>query len=1169
MAMSISLDERQQRFEEVVAEYLEAAEAGRAVSQEGLLQRHPDLAEEITAFFTHQEEVARLAGPLRKLAGFTPPPAFGPTVATAGTTELAGQSHAFGDYELLEEIGRGGMGVVYKARQLSLGRVVALKVLPLAATMDPRHLQRFHNEARAAAGLHHEHIVPVYAVGQERGVHYYAMQFIDGWTLAQFLEQQRQGKDAARPDEPAADNAPAAAPSADTGAQACATTVQTPRDAAHFRRVAAWGVEAAEALEHAHQLGIVHRDIKPGNLMLDGQGKLWVTDFGLARVAADSGLTLTGDLVGTLRYMSPEQALAKRVVIDHRTDVYSLGVTLYELLTGRPAVGGSTREEILRQILDAEPRRPRQLDRAIPRDLETIVLKASAQEPERRYATAQELADDLRRLLLDEPIRARRPSLAQRVRKYARRHRAAVWAIAVVALVLTATGLWYVQDRAEQRAEEARREADQRQGTREVLAEATRLQRQARWPQARAVLAQGLAQLGEEPPLELRQPLEQARRDLELVVRLDNIRMKKADIFKGKPYWSMADADYAAAFRDAGLLDEGEDATVVAARIRNSPVRPALVAALDDWASVARERTRRARLLEIARRADPDPLRDRLREPALWEDAKALAAKLAGVEVAALGPQFAVALGVHVSDGDAIALLTAAQARFPDDFWLNHELGEMHRLAKRWDKAIGYYRAALAVRPDMAVVHLALGVCLGETGGPKEAVAAYRHAVQFGPELALAHCNLGAALMGLGRLDEAIGECQRAIELDDKVSMAHTNLGSAFGRKGQFGKAVVEYRKAIKLDRKNVLAHRGLGHAFALQKKLAEAVRVFRQSLDINPDDAETYFDLGNVVLTLGNLPDAEAAFRNAVKLKPDDIRAYVNLSFVLRRMKRATEAEAVARDAVRLRPTFAMAHKNLGNALFDQQKFIDAEVAFRKVLELGDDSAATHNNLAGCLLEQGRFAEGLAALRKSHEIGSRTPGSQYPSAGVVRNVERMAELDAKLPRVLKGEVKPSDARECLELARICESPWRALHAAAVRLYAEAMAADHRLAVSLKGQYRYRAARAAALAGCGQGKDAGQTDYEERLRLRRQALTWLRTDVAAYRRLLDEMPAKAGPVVRAQMEHWKQEKDLAGVRTPAALAGLPAAERKEWHGLWTEVDALQRAAGEPAKKTAD
>ncbi len=190
-----------------------------------------------------------------------------------------------------------------------------------------------------------------------------------------------------------------------------------------FRSAAKLGIQAAEALQHAHDLGVLHRDIKPGNLMLDADAQLHITDFGLARIEADAGVTMTGDILGTLRYMSPEQALAKRVVIDQRSDIYSLGVTLYELLTLQPAFSGNDRQSLLQQIAFEEPKLPTRINRAIPRELETIVMKAIAKNPRERYATAQELADDLGRYLDDMPIQAKRPSLLQRTNKWTHRNK--------------------------------------------------------------------------------------------------------------------------------------------------------------------------------------------------------------------------------------------------------------------------------------------------------------------------------------------------------------------------------------------------------------------------------------------------------------------------------------------------------------------------------------------------------------------------------------------------------------------------------------------------------------------------------------------------------------------------------------------------------------------------
>jgi serine/threonine protein kinase len=346
-----------------------------------------------------------------------------------------------GDFRIFREIGRGGMGIVYEAEQLSLGRRVALKVLPFAATMDPRQLQRFQNEARAAASLEHPHIVPVHGVGCERGVHYYAMRFIEGQSLAEVIAAQRGPSKPRLLSEPRPSGRgewqplPDGRGSDSTTPVAALTTQRAPRDAASFRQIAEWGIQAAEALEYAHSLGIVHRDIKPANLMIDGQGHLWVTDFGLARTAADAGLTMTGDVLGTLRYMSPEQALARHGLVDHRTDVYSLGTTLYELLTGKPAVSGKDREEILNAITLEEPHRPRAIDSAIPRDLETIVLKAMTKEPDDRYATARDLAGDLRRFTGDRPITARPPSLWKKAAKWSQRHKPLIYAAVACLLI--------------------------------------------------------------------------------------------------------------------------------------------------------------------------------------------------------------------------------------------------------------------------------------------------------------------------------------------------------------------------------------------------------------------------------------------------------------------------------------------------------------------------------------------------------------------------------------------------------------------------------------------------------------------------------------------------------------------------------------------------------------
>ncbi|HEV3342816.1 MAG TPA: serine/threonine-protein kinase [Pirellulales bacterium] len=466
----------------VVQDYMAELDQGRAPDRGSYLNRYPELADAISQCLDGLEMV-RAAGPRSSSA------AAGRSLAT----EPAPQ--ALGDFQIVRELGRGGMGVVYEAVQLSLARRVALKVLPFAATFDARQLQRFKNEAQAAALLHHTNIVPIYAVGCERGVHFYAMQLIEGHSLAVLIAQLREqaglasagarrvgesrgaelsggiaatdtylGSPAGSPDHPNLLPRPSAASEQlhSTAGVSLSMTARAPRGADnYFQKVVRLMIQAAEALEHAHQLGIVHRDIKPANLLANTSGALWVADFGLAQFQADASLTRTGDLVGTFRYMSPEQASGQRTTVDHRTDVYSLGATFYELLTLEPVFAGETRHELLYDILHGEPKAPRHINRAIPVELETIVLKALRKVPAERYSSAGELAEDLRRFLDNRPILARRPTTIDRARKWSRRHPSVVVAamllltVSLVALAINNRMIAQEQAKTAQRANEA------------------------------------------------------------------------------------------------------------------------------------------------------------------------------------------------------------------------------------------------------------------------------------------------------------------------------------------------------------------------------------------------------------------------------------------------------------------------------------------------------------------------------------------------------------------------------------------------------------------------------------------------------------------------------------------------------------------------------------------
>jgi len=394
------LSEREERFGEIVFAYLREREEGRRPDPGEWLARYPEFATELAGFFADQEEVERLGAPLREIARAGERPATEDPAATVseGASPSPGTSPgAFGDYELLGEIARGGMGVVYRARQRGLNRLVALKMVRAGEWASADEVQRFRNEAAMVALLDHPHIVPVHEVGEQTGQLYFSMKLVEGGSLAEHLGRFR----------------------------------DDPKAAA--RLVAA----VARAVHHAHQRGVLHRDLKPSNILLDAEGRPHVTDFGLARrVEGDSSLTQSGAIVGTPGYMAPEQATGSRQAITTVTDVYGLGAILYALLAGRPPFRGETVLETLEQVRNREPEPPRPDNRLVSRDLETVCLKCLHKDPARRYPDAAALADDLQRFIDNEPILARRTGVLEHLARWARRRPFAVALIAVSLLVL-------------------------------------------------------------------------------------------------------------------------------------------------------------------------------------------------------------------------------------------------------------------------------------------------------------------------------------------------------------------------------------------------------------------------------------------------------------------------------------------------------------------------------------------------------------------------------------------------------------------------------------------------------------------------------------------------------------------------------------------------------------
>jgi serine/threonine-protein kinase len=1059
----------------------------------------------------------------------------------AASLDVGGDLPKIPGYELQTVLGYGGMGVVYKARHLRLNRIVALKMLRAGAHAAPHELARFRREAEAVAGLRHPNIVQVYDVGDHEARPYFTMEFIEGGSLRQKL-------------------------------------ASTPQPA---RESAALAATLSQAVEAAHQGGIVHRDLKPANILLTADGTAKIADFGLARhFDTDAAVTSSGARLGTPSYMAPEQAIGKAHTIGPSADIYSLGAILYELLTGRPPFRGETAVETELQVIHEEPVPPSRLNSKVPRDLETICLKCLHKDPERRYTTAAALAEDLHRFQRSEPIAARPAGLLERTAKWVRRHptQSALLAAGLLLVVMAVSAsLWLVVQ-----------QAHERDALKADLNELARLQASARWTEARGALERAEARFGGGAPRDVRQRLGQARRDLDMVIRLDSIRLNRVTRGELVFYQAQADRDYQRALREAGLGNVLENPARAAAVVKDSAVRAALVAALDDWAVCCNDKGRRDWLLEVARQADIDPQgwRRRFVVPAAWDDPAALA-ELARIVPADQSVSLLLALGerLRATGPDATAFLKRVQKEHPADFWANLILGNA-TLQLAPQEAAGYYRAALASRPAAAVGYVGVGDALRLQNWLDEAIDYYKKAIQVDPGYARAYSNLGLALLTHGRVDQAIDYCRKALELDPDYAWAHYNFGNALRATGRLDEAYDHYRHVLRVDPKNPEVHNCLASVLLPQGRGQVAQVEWRKALDANPPEFAAWQGYAESCLFLGQQQEyrrtrralldrfgttgephvAEPVGRACLLLpsEGDDLQRATALA------DRAVAAKASTPEWIYRYFLFAK-----GLAEYRQGRLESA------VSLMEGEAAKVMGPCPRLVLAMAEHGQGQTTLARESlalaVIAFDWSAAQADHRDVLvchilrREAEAMILLN--LPAFLAGEYQPHDNDERLALLGACQ--FQGLYRAAAGLYADAFTADGGLADKLAAECsfraargdeqpigrveelstvcRYPAARCAALVARGLGKDGAGLGDAERTRWLRQARQWLQADLALWSKTLDGPSRSARDLARKMLTRWQVDPDLAGLREPRELDQLAAADRNECLTLWNEV----------------
>jgi tetratricopeptide (TPR) repeat protein len=849
-------------------------------------------------------------------------------------------------YEVQREIARGGMGRILAAHDLTLDREVAIKVLLPGHSAEDAE-RRFLREAKITARLPHPAIPPVYALGVlSEGGPFLAMKLIRGQTLAALLKE---------------------APSQ----RVLPLLVQV------FEQV-------AQAVGFAHARGIVHRDLKPANVMVGEFGEVQVMDWGLAKLitndeapgsetdvnAVDHDETLAGSVLGTPAYMPPEQARGEQV--DARADVFALGGILCAILTGRAPFVGTSAAEVMQRtakgdLADALTR----LD-ACGADVELVTLAKrclssnAADRPADGKAVAVEVdaygAGVEKRLRKAEMERAAAEAEAREQRKRRKVQLALAAAVGLLLTGSTAVAVWHADRKATEARLEGERDTEQRlkaeqaqQGVQQSLALAPILRRQCRFNEAAALLVQA-AELARSGAPELLAEVEQAQRDLAFVVELDEIRVRKwlwivEEGAKGGLNTHVAPSEYRKAFADRGLDLTLLKPAEAASRIAASRVKTELTAAVDDWALYEPDDDLRIRLLEIARRADPDPWRDRLRDPAVRSDRDEVA-RLAADADPATTPSTALSTLAELLRRhrlDRSSYLAAARAKRPADFELAFAEGWLHQDSSR-GLQIGPYEAARAIRPDNPVVWAILALALKNAGDLDGAIAAYEEAVRLNPKAVRAHYNLGIALRDKGDLERAIGCYREAIRLDPTLAVAHIALGNALRVQGELNSAIAAYQEAVRVDSHNFLAHVNLGSAFCVTKKWDAAVAAYEEAIRLEPNSAPAHTGLGNARKAKGDLDAAIGAYRSAVRLDPQYALAYTGLGLALREKHDWEGAIAAFRTAIQLDPQQSALHNSLGLTLAVTGDVNRAMASFREAIRLDPQHASAHNGLARLL---------------------------------------------------------------------------------------------------------------------------------------------------------------------------------------------------------------------------
>jgi tetratricopeptide (TPR) repeat protein len=829
-----------------------------------------------------------------------------------------------GDFEILSLIGTGGMGAVFLARQVLLDREVALKVISDISGTRAKSLERFKREAKVLAKISHQNIVPIYEVGQQGPYSYFAMEYIKGISLDKVLSSIRNAKSTDKASNIMRWCIEARGNIDENKREKADGLSRAEVDTDYIVRISRIIISIASALDYAHKKGILHRDVKPSNILIDTEGTAKLVDFGLAKAETQQTITITGEFFGTPNYVSPEQ-IRRPEIVDCRSDVYSLAATYYECLTLHPPFEGNTVNETLTQVISREAIPPKKYCPRLSNDFNTVLLHALEKLPEDRYPTAAAFANDIENLLEFKPITAKRPSITQRTYKTLRRNPLKVVMVGICILVIVLS--YFVVSNYTQKRNKAT--------ARKLEAIAAGYLVSGNYTEALRYYKKAITQY----------PFNAATYS-EIGTCYEKLKQypKAIEAYKQA---IKTEADYTVAIGALGgiyyLEGRYDDALGMYEKIIK--IRPD-----------AQTYRNIGNLLDDMGR----------REEAV--DAFKNAIKANPKDALAYNDLGSVYFKLNLVD-DAIKAFEKAKEIDPNCAFAYNNLGSFYFNSGRYEKALELFEKAIKLNPKFYLAYINLGLVHNKLRNYSEAVNAYKRAIELNPNNALVFNDLGFALDGSGRSNEAAEAYKKAIKIDPNCFEAYNNLGLIYNHSKNYSEAIQLFDKAIEIKPNNAIAICNLGFAYEGSGNYAQSIKCYEDAIKIDPNYAAAYDKLGNIKHNLGYYEEAIEAYKKSLDIEPDNRLGWLILGLYYRDLHQYKDSIIAFEQIIRLDPNNAEAYYWTGSAYYNLKESNKAMDAYQKAITINPDYADAYLWLGIIYSDLKQYEKAIDVLKKARRL--------------------------------------------------------------------------------------------------------------------------------------------------------------------------------------------------------